>query len=365
MVATPRSKSPARAARRATRAGEACYERTTGPPVPWPCVVLLAGIAAAAALSIKPIAFAPPRSIAPAPLVSLPTLAVVRACLWFLHAHRLYLVTRVRKPYGMQLQFNGGSTLIPGVQYIAGRQRLVTFTIQTWALQTLYFALAAVATAYPDLWLAPRTTRWLFELLFAAAHLVSGVTTYVLVPTSCSRWKGALKDLPLLQVDQKFVHNANVAAMHVDAFLSDPRAARRRLLAVADLVDGCKSRSKRSSLTPVDDGRSGVAAAATSPRWRRRGDAAAASWIVGGQPSRRLAELGRRPRRRRDPALAEAAASPRLGARGRSGSRGRRDAATRARVDARRPAPRVRALGPRAPLRLLLRGLRVDALPLL
>ena len=122
MVAT-RSKSPARAARRATRepalpirasppaapkfrrrAGEACYERTPGPPVPWPCVVLLAGIAAAAALSIKPIAFAPPRSIAPAPLVSLPTLAVVRACLWFLHAHRLYLVTRVRKPYGMQLQ---------------------------------------------------------------------------------------------------------------------------------------------------------------------------------------------------------------------------------------------------------------------
>ncbi|KAH8048200.1 hypothetical protein JL722_12603 [Aureococcus anophagefferens] len=96
----------------------------------------------------------------------------------------------------------------------------------TWTLQGIYFALAAAAAvagargleAPP--WLPLKATRYLFEVAWAVSHLVTSVTTYVLVPAACEKFDGDVRDLPLLQADQLVLHNVNCILMHVDTLLS-------------------------------------------------------------------------------------------------------------------------------------------------
>ena len=102
----------------------------------------------------------------------------------------------------------------------------MTFTVQTWTVEGLYFALACAAAvagargleAPP--WLPLKATRYLFEVVWAVSHLITSVTTYVLVPTAAKAWDGPVDELPLLAPDQLVLHNANVILIHVDTLLS-------------------------------------------------------------------------------------------------------------------------------------------------
>ncbi|KAH8057861.1 hypothetical protein JL722_6401 [Aureococcus anophagefferens] len=69
-------------------------------------------------------------------------------------------------------------------------------------------------------WLPLKATRYLFEVAWAVSHLVTSVTTYVLVPAACDAFDGDVRDLPLLQADQLVLHNVNCILMHVDTLLS-------------------------------------------------------------------------------------------------------------------------------------------------
>ena len=129
-----------------------------------------------------------------------------RGLLFLILAHRIFLILFVRPPIDIKIDYQPGSQLKSmGSQVLAGVGRLATFTIQTWTLQTIYFGLVTLATFG---YIQPyRQISYLFELLFATSHLVSCVTSYVLVPTMCKQWLkgdfGGIKvsEIPLLGVD--------------------------------------------------------------------------------------------------------------------------------------------------------------------
>ena len=202
-----------------------------GPPIPWPQLVLLAvlGTAAVASCSFLRAALEVYEALlAPTPLLDRQALGVARGLLFLVHAHRLFLILFVQDPIDIKIAYQPGSKLKSmGSQILTGFGRLATFTVQTWTLQTLYFGLATAATfGYIPSY---RYISYLFELLFAAAHLVSCVTSYVLVPTMCRQWlQGAfgsikLAEVPLLGANCLTVHNANIVCLHIDAFLSGQR----------------------------------------------------------------------------------------------------------------------------------------------
>ena len=209
--------------------GRIYVARETGPPIPWPQLILLAVLGTAAIVSCSFLLYATDddgsKLLAPAPLLSMQSLGIARFVLFLILAHRIFLILFVRPPIDIKIDYQPGSQLKSmGSQVLAGVGRLATFTIQTWTLQTIYFGLVTLATLG---YIQPyRQISYLFELLFATSHLVSCVTSYVLVPTMCKQWLkgdfGSIKvsEIPLLGVDQLTVHNFNIVSLHVDAFLS-------------------------------------------------------------------------------------------------------------------------------------------------
>ena len=190
--------------------GRIYVARETGPPVPWPQLILLAVLGTAAIVSCSFLLYATDDDgaalLAPAPLLSIQSLGIARGLLFLILAHRIFLILFVRPPIDIKIDYQPGSQLKSmGSQVLAGVGRLATFTIQTWTLQTIYFGLVTLATlGYIQSY---RQISYLFELLFATSHLVSCVTSYVLVPTMCKQWlKGdfggiSVSEIPLLGVD--------------------------------------------------------------------------------------------------------------------------------------------------------------------
>jgi len=212
--------------------GRIYVARESGPPIPWPQLILLAVLGTAAIVSCSFLLYATDddgsKLLAPAPLLDTQSLGIARFILFLILAHRIFLILFVRPPIDIKIDYQPGSQLKSmGSQVLAGVGRLATFTIQTWTLQTIYFGLVTMATLG---YIQPyRQISYLFELLFATSHLVSCVTSYVLVPTMCKQWlKGdfggiSVAEIPLLGVDQLTVHNFNIVSLHVDAFLSGQR----------------------------------------------------------------------------------------------------------------------------------------------
>jgi len=159
-------------------------------------------------------------------LVPFGALAAARGLIFLFMAWRLYLLVFVRPPFPLEAVYARGSRFAPRKVALFGRQRLVTFTVQAWTAQCAYFGLAALAASAGAAgggggWLPLRLTRYLFELCWAVAHLVTVVSSYVLVPVACrAAPPGEADRVPILQPDQLVLHNANVALMHVDALLS-------------------------------------------------------------------------------------------------------------------------------------------------
>ena len=158
--------------------------------------------------------------------VGFEALAAARCASFLVIAHRLYLLVVVRPPFELKANYLATTQFPLRPVKLWGLRRLVTFTVQTWTLQGIYFALAAAAAvagargleAPP--WLPLKATRYLFEVAWAVSHLVTSVTTYVLVPAACGAFDGDVRDVPLLQADQLVLHNVNCILMHVDTLLS-------------------------------------------------------------------------------------------------------------------------------------------------
>ncbi|KAJ8598269.1 hypothetical protein CTAYLR_005985 [Chrysophaeum taylorii] len=129
-----------------------------------------------------------------------------------------------RRTLTLPLTYTRGSAFRNRTVYLSGGDRLSTFTMLTWLLQTVYFLLATTATALrlteKSVFFPFELVHIVFEVTWASSHLVTTVTTYVLVPSALQRQTG---DIPLLQPDQLIMHNANVLAANIDACLSKMR----------------------------------------------------------------------------------------------------------------------------------------------
>ena len=158
--------------------------------------------------------------------VGFEALAAARCASFLVIAHRLYLLVVVRPPFELKANYLATTRFPLRPVKLWGLRRLVTFTVQTWTLQGIYFALATAAAAAgargleAPPWLPLKATRYLFEVAWAVSHLVTSVTTYVLVPAACGAFDGDVRDVPLLQADQLVLHNVNCMLMHVDTLLS-------------------------------------------------------------------------------------------------------------------------------------------------
>eukprot|EP00635_Sarcinochrysidales_sp_CCMP3193_P014782 CAMPEP_0118894174 /NCGR_PEP_ID=MMETSP1166-20130328/3070_1 /TAXON_ID=1104430 /ORGANISM="Chrysoreinhardia sp, Strain CCMP3193" /LENGTH=315 /DNA_ID=CAMNT_0006833061 /DNA_START=202 /DNA_END=1150 /DNA_ORIENTATION=- len=107
------------------------------------------------------------------------------------------------------------------VLVVRGKLRLVTFTMQTWILQGIYFSLAAAASLGMS-GVPLGLTHVLFEVTWSIAHLVTTVTTYVLIPAAV-KVRGDEKPLSILERDQLILHNANVLFANVDCAVNNMR----------------------------------------------------------------------------------------------------------------------------------------------
>jgi len=110
---------------------------------------------------------------------------------------------------------------------LEGIKRLKTFTVQSWCLQTFYFLLCIVIQIIPQNSIFLNTLIWiLFEICFAASHLVSSITAFVLLPTAarvCAKEGKNIQNHILLTSQALWLHNANVAMIHLDLFLSQQK----------------------------------------------------------------------------------------------------------------------------------------------
>lgn len=163
-------------------------------------------------------------------IVPFAALAAARASVFVFMVHRLYVLVFVRPPFVVsETGLVPGTRFVPRMYSLVGRQRLVTFTVQAWTAQIAYFGLAAAA-AYAghrgDMeprFVPLKLTRYLFELCWTVSHLVTAVSTYVLVPGACRLSYPAAPTI--LGTDQLILHNTNVAFMHLDALLSGQNLA--------------------------------------------------------------------------------------------------------------------------------------------
>lgn len=119
---------------------------------------------------------------------------------------------------GSTIRARGG----PATLVLEGRLRFVAFTVQTWTLLGVYFALASVASladAAPS-WLQPLVVA-LFSVVYPMSLLVSFVTTWVLIPAALE--KGPAPVLPLQRWPALVMHNANIAFASAELCLSRNR----------------------------------------------------------------------------------------------------------------------------------------------
>lgn len=123
------------------------------------------------------------------------------APLWFrvvacaIVTHRAIVVLLFSEPITVELKYLKGSKFKDRAVVLQKWSRLRTFTVQSWCLQGLYFA-------YP--------TPHLQAVVFATAHLVSAVTSFVLIPMANQ------KNHFLFSANALWMHNANTILAHLD-----------------------------------------------------------------------------------------------------------------------------------------------------
>lgn len=117
-----------------------------------------------------------------------------RLTLFVFFAHRSYVV--LKSSHVMTFKWLRGSKFTNRTVVV---NQLLLFTVQSWLLQTVHFLVGG-----------------LFDLTFTLSHLVTTVTTFVLVPRADA-------ESSIFSTNQLILHNCNVVAANVDALVSNAR----------------------------------------------------------------------------------------------------------------------------------------------
>ena len=161
--------------------------------------------------------------LATSPYLPTRALLLMRACFALAVGTSLRSSLWDPQPVRFNLITYAGTRLAPRSANFQGLERLTTYTVQCWALQLLYFTLAAAASA---LHLAGggavvaggislpsalcRAVHILYQLVVQTSLLVTCVVTFVLLPTRLRRGDvvGARR---MLGLRPQLMHNANLA----------------------------------------------------------------------------------------------------------------------------------------------------------
>mmetsp|Transcript_5587 Transcript_5587/g.7198 ORF Transcript_5587/g.7198 Transcript_5587/m.7198 type:complete len:323 (+) Transcript_5587:58-1026(+) len=156
-------------------------------------------------------------------------LFIARFFTFLFFLHRIVMVTIVRSTkiqlsYLPQTQFQLKRRTIE----LAGPRRFVTFTLWTWTIQCLYFFLASIASwqrlrQKSGRGLPLRLTHVLFQVAWTASHLVTTITSFILIPTFFKNIQATTVLPAIMETDQLVLHNANVAFANLDAILGNMR----------------------------------------------------------------------------------------------------------------------------------------------
>lgn len=160
-------------------------------------------------------------------------LFAIRAACAIFFCHRTWVALCGR---GVEIGLNylEGSRFPSRKVLLRGPWQLATFTMQSWILHALYFVLATFASvirlssrggsAHVSEWFPLSAVHLLFQATWAVSHLVTTVTSYVLVPAAA---RSAAGPISLMQPEQLVLHNVNVMAANLDAAFSRMRLAPR------------------------------------------------------------------------------------------------------------------------------------------
>lgn len=144
---------------------------------------------------------------------------VVRSASLFVVWHRAYVVLLQSAPVAIDLRYMPGSAFESRRITLGGAQRLYTFTVQSWLLEGAYFGVALATSLGLK---TAQLSRVLFGVVFATSHLVSSITSWVLIPIALrvSAAEGTkLTENPLFTTNGLVLHNANVVLVHMDMLL--------------------------------------------------------------------------------------------------------------------------------------------------
>lgn len=207
-------------------------DRTSRPPLALVGVLLLFAVAAVRSLTLSwTVAPTTEANLSSRTWLALGCRLLSCAIVW----HRGYVVIMRSPPVFIDVRYGKGSAFEPRRIELGGRGRLCTFTVQSWFLEGIYFAVATAASlGFP----VARLGRVLFGVVFATSHLVSSITAYILLPTaarSAARERTNVYDSPLLSTNGTVcccegatvtrraglvMHNANVALVHLELLVS-------------------------------------------------------------------------------------------------------------------------------------------------
>ena len=141
----------------------------------------------------------------------------------------LTLSCAVLDPVGVRLSvtYLPGSSLVAKPIHVSGLGRLSTFTVQSWALLTLYFACAAACSASLAAGAAAAPPRgalvalwFVYEASLAGSALVTTVTTFVLIPKLIEEGKADAIDI-FFGWKAACMHNLNLLFMATEACLNN------------------------------------------------------------------------------------------------------------------------------------------------
>lgn len=184
--------------------------RIDSPPTALKALVVVLGSASVWSLAT---AFSnePKREASPVPTM----LVITRSMSLVMVIHRACMVL-VSPPVSLELIYGEGSAFEAKPIELNGRRRMCTFTVQSWFLLGAYFAISLV---FPNLVFS----RVVFGVVFSTAHIVSSLTTYVLIPKNakqCEKLGTDIRDTPFYTTNGLVMHNVNVLLVHIDMLVS-------------------------------------------------------------------------------------------------------------------------------------------------
>lgn len=173
------------------------------------------------------VAYAPAHAVTAAEVnaVSLPNVLSARGLLWsrclMLTLNLVAMADKLRRVELKEVLHKPESALEPSVKIVLRRGVWCTFfTVQSWMLQTVYLAGAALCSASEQGLLELRVgalsawTLWVvYEVSFAVAILISFLVKFVIIPSTLANGQTVAH---LFTLSDLMMHNANVLFMAIE-----------------------------------------------------------------------------------------------------------------------------------------------------